>query len=227
MNARRVLLPCLLAAALLVAMGPARGQPAPTGSPSGPALREGASPAPAPLTATAAKSVAIERIVAASAPAITVTSPQIRARTAIAPHHTAYGDNVSPALAWTPVNGAKTYVLLVEDPDAPRAQPFAHWVAWNIPAGVHALPEGVPTQASPTAVRGMQQGHNGRNATGYFGPRPPAGDPPHHYHFQVFALDRALTLAANATRDDVVAAMHGHVIAKGELVATSQAPTSH
>ncbi|AXK72805.1 YbhB/YbcL family Raf kinase inhibitor-like protein [Lysobacter sp. TY2-98] len=227
MNARRVLVPALLAAALLVAMGPARGQPAPPAGAPHP-MSHGTSPVNTGTSAAAAaKQAAVQRVDAKGAAAIHVTSPQIRADTPIPAHHTAYGDNLSPALAWTPVQGAQSYALLLEDPDAPREQPFAHWVAWNIPGNVHTLPGSLPTRGSPTAVRGMAQGRNDRDGTGYFGPRPPAGDAPHHYHFQIFALDRTLDLPAGATRDQVVAAMSGHVIAKGELVATSQAPKTH
>ena len=53
---------------------------------------------------------------------------------------------------------------------------------------------------------------------GYFGPRPPAGDPAHHYHFQVFAVDRALDLAPGATVDDLATALRGHVLAHGAMV---------
>ena len=64
------------------------------------------------------------------------------------------------------------------------------------------------------------QGRNSRGSHGYFGPRPPVGDPDHHYHFQIFALDKALDLPATADRDAFLAAAKGHVIAKGELVGT-------
>lgn len=164
-------------------------------------------------------SVAIDRMPVASGGAIDVSSPALQAGAAIPAHYTAYGDGVSPALRWTRVDGAKTYALLVEDPDAHGPQPFVHWLAWNIPAEVQSLPEGLP---APPA--GMRQGRNGRKATGYFGPRPPAGDPPHHYHFEVFALDAPLALPADADRDALVAAIGPHVIGSGELIATSQAP---
>jgi len=52
------------------------------------------------------------------------------------------------------------------------------------------------------------------------GPRPPAGDPPHHYHFEIFALDKMLEVSAGAERDVVLEAARGHVIAKGELIGT-------
>ncbi len=155
-----------------------------------------------------------------------MTSAQIEADAAIPARHTAYGDGIAPTLRWTSVTGARSYVLLVEDPDAPAPQPFVHWLAWNIPPDVRELREGTSQTATPDSVQGMRQGINGRGQAGYFGPRPPQGDEPHHYHFQVFALDRALDLPSNADRDDVVAAMDGHVLAKGQLVATSKAPTA-
>jgi len=170
--------------------------------------------------------VAIDRLRASSAHAITVSSPSVQARAAIPAHYTAYGDGASPALQWTRVDGARAYALLVEDPDAKGPQPFVHWLAWNIPADVQSLPENLPTQATPAQPAGMHQGRNGRHATGYFGPRPPAGDPPHHYHFEVFALDAPLQLSPDADRDALVAAIGPHLLGSGEFIATSQAPAA-
>ena len=63
-------------------------------------------------------------------------------------------------------------------------------------------------------------GLNIRKAAGYMGPKPPAGQT-HPYHFEVFALDKSLDLdPASADRNAVVAAMAGHVLAEGEIVAT-------
>lgn len=171
-------------------------------------------------------SVAFQREQARSTGEIEVGSSQIQSDAAIPDRHTDYGDGASPALHWNPVGGARSYVLLVEDPDAPKAQPFVHWLAWNIPPDVHELAGGMAQAAEPDGVTGMRQGLNGQGTTGYFGPRPPRGDRPHHYHFQVFALDRMLVLPDEASRDDVLQAMGGHVLAKGQLVATSEAPAT-
>ena len=115
--------------------------------------------------------------------------------------------------------------MLVEDPDAPGAQPFVHWLAWNIPPDIRELPADIRAGAASQAPAGMRQGRNDRGTIGWFGPRPPAGDAAHHYHFQVLALDALLDLPDGATRDDLLATIDGHVLAKGELVATSEAPT--
>ncbi len=65
----------------------------------------------------------------------------------------------------------------------------------------------------------MKQGTNSTGSTGYTGPKPPVGDPAHHYHLQVFALDVAsLGIDPGATRDEMLQAMRGKVLAKGEIV---------
>jgi phosphatidylethanolamine-binding protein (PEBP) family uncharacterized protein len=64
------------------------------------------------------------------------------------------------------------------------------------------------------------QGATGRGTVGWYGPQPPRRDRPHHYHFQVLALDRQLELPLGASRDQVLAAAAGHVLATGDLVGT-------
>ncbi len=129
-----------------------------------------------------------------------------------------YADGVSPPLAWAAVPNAKSYALIMEDPDAKPALPFVHWVAWNIPADVTRLPEGVQEQPRLTEPDGMLQGRTTRGSTGWYGPRPPVGDAAHRYHFQVFALDTKLDVPFGADRDQVLAAMQGHVLARGEII---------
>ncbi len=129
-----------------------------------------------------------------------------------------YADGVSPALEWSTVPGAKSYVLIMEDPDAKPITPFVHWVAWNIPT--NRLPEGLAEQHRLTEPMGLLQGRNSRGSVGYFGPRPPVGDPPHRYRFQVFALDVVLDISPGSSRDAVLAAADGHVVAKGALEGT-------
>jgi Raf kinase inhibitor-like YbhB/YbcL family protein len=134
--------------------------------------------------------------------------------------HSEYADGVSPALAWQGVPGAKSYAIVMEDPDAKPITPFVHWVAWNIPPELTQLPEGLQEQARLTEPEGLMQGATSRGSVGYCGPRPPVGDAPHYYHFQVLALDTVLDLPAGSDRDRLLAAANGHVIAKGRLVGT-------
>ena len=140
--------------------------------------------------------------------------------------HGAEGHNASPMLSWSGApEESKSFVVIADDPDAKMPKPFTHWVAFDIPAEVTELREGVPTDPSVTEPMGMKQGSNSRGSIGYYGPRPPAGDPAHHYHFQVFATDLdKLPVDPGATRDEVLTALKGHVLAKGEIVGTYARP---
>lgn len=164
--------------------------------------------------------LALQRAGANARNAIKVNSPAIHGT--IPKVQSEYGDGVSPELWWDRVEGAKSYALIVEDPDARSPTPFVHWVAYNIPADRTSLPEGLEEQERLTEPQGLLQGRTSKGNVGYFGPRPPVGDPPHHYHFQVFALDSELSVPPGAERDDVLKAMSGHVIGAGELVGTYQ-----
>ena len=158
----------------------------------------------------------------AAAATMALRSPTIREGAPIPKPHSEYAEGSSPALSWDAVEGAGSYVLIMEDPDAKPITPFVHWVAYNIPASATQLPEGLPKQGRLKLPDGMLQGANSHGSIGYFGPKPPAGDPPHRYHFQLFAIDRMLDLKPHATRDEVLAAIEGHVIANGRLTGTFQ-----
>src|SRR5918994_1653015 len=85
--------------------------------------------------------------------------------------------------------GTRSYVVMMEDPDVGHDPPFVHWTIYDLPPDVTELREGVPGQPRLLLPDGALQGRNDRGSTGYFGMRPPKGDPAHHYHVQVFALD--------------------------------------
>ena len=127
------------------------------------------------------------------------------------------GPDVSPQLSWTePPAGTATFALLVDDPDAPAGN-WNHWTIWNIPAGGRSLPEGVAK--SQHLPDGSQQGMNDFKKVGYNGPCPPANKP-HHYHFQLFALDGKLNLTGDAGKPELVGAMKGHIVAQAEWMGT-------
>jgi Raf kinase inhibitor-like YbhB/YbcL family protein len=151
---------------------------------------------------------------AVSGPKITVTSSAFRDGQPIPRRH-AYrgeGENLSPPLSFSGVPAtAKELELLCDDPDAPSAKPWVHWVLCRLPPATAALEEGTKLGVA---------GANGWREPGWGGPLPPEGDPPHHYHFRVYALDAPTTLAAGASRDQLLAALRGHVIAQGELIGT-------
>lgn len=144
----------------------------------------------------------------------------------IPPRHSEYGEGMSPALRWEAVEGAASYALIMEDPDARMPKPYVHWVAWNILGDATALPEALPTAPRLTDPDDLRQGRNSYGATGYYGPKPPPGTGTHRYHFQLFALDTRLDIKPGSDRDTLIEAMRGHVIGRARLIGTYAAPTA-
>ena len=99
--------------------------------------------------------------------------------------------------------------MIVDDPDAPGGL-FNHWLLWNIaPATSQIAEKSIPA--------GAAQGTNDFGKTAYGGPCPPSGT--HRYYFRVFALDQKLDLKSGAKRAALDRALHGHVVARGEMMA--------
>lgn len=129
------------------------------------------------------------------------------------------GADVSPPLAWSGMPpGTAAFALIADDPDAP-AGTWVHWVLFNLPANVTALPEGVAKTDQLADFGGALQGKNDFRRVGYGGPCPPPGKT-HRYFFRLYALDAALPLKAGATKQDVERAMRGHVLAETLLMGT-------
>jgi Raf kinase inhibitor-like YbhB/YbcL family protein len=126
------------------------------------------------------------------------------------------GDNVSPALQWTGAPAAtKSYAIELFDLGGNPPAGFVHWIAYDIPASKTSLKEGEASEASSE----FKGGKNGAGSTLYFGPCPPPGAKPHPYTFMVMATDIAPgTLQAGMTRDELAAALKGHIVDRTMLV---------
>ena len=124
--------------------------------------------------------------------------------------HTCEGQDLSPEITWAgEPDQTKSFVLIVDDPDAP-GKTWNHWLLYDIPPSTHSLEEG---------FQPGQVGLSGRNdfgRSGYGGPCPPSGT--HRYYFKVYALDTKLDLKPGATKKQLVKAMEGHILAQGELM---------
>jgi Raf kinase inhibitor-like YbhB/YbcL family protein len=137
--------------------------------------------------------------------------------------HSADGGNISPPLRWQGAPPAtQAYALIVDDPDAPAGL-WIHWVLYAIPASVNALPAGVePTATLANGARhGRCWGVEEFSRRGYQGPQPPPG-PPHHYRFQLSALDAPLDLPPGATAAELRQAMAPHLLEQAELTGLFQ-----
>ncbi len=160
------------------------------------------------IAAASAILLAVIASFAAEGARMKVTSSAFQEGGNIPSKFTCDGGDTSPPLQIAEVpSGAKSLVLVADDPDAPSGV-FTHWLVWNIPPQTNSIAEG----SGPKGVHGT----NDFGKSGYGSPCPPSGA--HRYYFRVFALDRELALPAGAKRNQVDAAMKGHVIAQGELV---------
>ena len=144
--------------------------------------------------------------------AFTISSPDISEGKTVPKEFTCDGLNISPELVWKDAPaGAKSLVLIVEDPDAPSGT-FTHWVVYDIPATAvmfakNALPSGVK--------QGLTDFGNAR----YGGPCPPKGHGEHRYYFMLKALDvPSLGIRDNAKRAEVEKAMKGHALAEARFM---------
>jgi len=151
--------------------------------------------------------------------ALTVTSSAFKHGEPIPRKYTGEGSDVSPPLSWTGMpEGTKEIALICDDPDAPIAEPWVHWVIYGLPHTCTGLGEGVAKKDK--LGDGSAQGRNSFGRIGYNGPMPPPGHGVHHYHFKLYALDRPTGLKPGATKKELLRAMEGHILAQGDLVGT-------
>jgi Raf kinase inhibitor-like YbhB/YbcL family protein len=149
--------------------------------------------------------------------AFEIKSPGFNQGRAIPKKYTCEGPDVSPQLIWTdPPVGTKSFVLIVDDPDAPKGV-WVHWVVYDLPAEARQLPEGVPNQE--TLSDGSKQGINDFKRIGYGGPCPPPGRL-HRYFFKLYAVDKTSGLPLKATKRLVLDAIQGHTLAEAQLMGT-------
>jgi Raf kinase inhibitor-like YbhB/YbcL family protein len=143
---------------------------------------------------------------------LSLTSDAFQNGQPIPVQYTCDGTNQSPALHWSdPPQGAKSFALVIDDPDAPSGM-FRHWGVFDIPASTRSIGG---SQHVGTEVA------NDFGKPGYGGPCPPKGHGAHHYHFKLFALDiDKLDVSPGAKIADVENAAQKHAIAQGELIGT-------
>jgi Raf kinase inhibitor-like YbhB/YbcL family protein len=174
---------------------------------------------------TAALIASVVLVAEAASPEFTVTSSAFRAGEPI-PHVYSYsgygcdGRNTSPEVAWDGAPpGTKVFALTMFDPDARSGQGWWHWIVFNIPATATKLQTNAGSGSGDLMPAGAVQGRNDFQTLGYGGPCPPAGSPPHHYHFTLYALDQQLDgLSPLTSGPTLLKAIRGHVLAKTELI---------
>jgi Raf kinase inhibitor-like YbhB/YbcL family protein len=144
----------------------------------------------------------------------TLESPAFKSNSLIPEKFTCKGDDKSPPLVWRDIPaGTKSFVLIVEDPDAPKGV-WTHWILFNIPVDVLQLDAGSPVPPGAT------QGKNSWGTLGYRGPCPPVGA--HSYHFKLYAISKELNFGENITREVLLDAITGYVVGSTELIGIYQ-----
>lgn len=141
----------------------------------------------------------------------TLTSPAFAPDGLLPVAITCDGDDQSPPLSWMHApREAKSFALIVDDPDAPNGR-FTHWILFDIPADANEI----PSNASDLGVAGR----NDFQRVGYGGPCPPPNHGEHRYYFRLFALDiDKLDVPASAPRAEVEKAMQGHILEQATLM---------
>jgi Raf kinase inhibitor-like YbhB/YbcL family protein len=151
---------------------------------------------------------------------IRVTSPAFHDGGRIPVKYTQDGENVSPPLSWSMLPpGTQDVAIIVDDPDAPKPEPFVHWLCYHVDPKASGLPEGISMHKNDGKPIG-NQGVNALNHAHYDGPAPPMGHGTHHYHFKVYALDTKITNPGKLSKKLLLEAMAGHILDEGELVGT-------
>ena len=168
-----------------------------------------------------------------AAPVFRLTSPDLMpgAPIRLAQVYNAFGctgKNISPALSWSnPPAGTKSFALMVHDPDAPTGSGWWHWVVYNIPANIAALPARAGDPAAGLMPVGAVQGNTDFGTAGYGGPCPPAGDKPHRYYFRLHALKvEKLDLPPTATAAFVGFNVNANSLGVAELMAVYSRPAT-
>ncbi len=177
--------------------------------------------APSPFQGPA---LAQDQVLSRAVGSIQVSLPRLNPDGTLPVVNSGYGRSTSFPVSWTPVPGAKAYAVIVQDLQSGGPAALTHWMAYNIPPTLTELPRSAHNRAEITGPKGFLQGLNSLGGIGYVGPKPPASDPPHKIHVQVFALTRMLPIGGGATLDKLVQTMGDRVLAEGEAVVPFQAP---
>jgi Raf kinase inhibitor-like YbhB/YbcL family protein len=125
--------------------------------------------------------------------------------------YTCDGEDRSPPLIWSGApEETRSYVLIMDDPDAPRG-PFVHWMLFDIPFTTTRFPAGLPPGGGGRTLV------NDFGKPAYGGPCPPRGRGPHRYRFFLYALNTPALKLYGGKRSEVEEAVAAHTLAQATL----------
>jgi hypothetical protein len=138
--------------------------------------------------------------------AMELKSPEFKDKQFMPAKFSCEGQDVNPALIIEDIpRGAKSLVLIVDDPDAAMGT-WVHWVVFDIPLLSRIQENSIPGK----------QGVNSAGGKNYHGPCPPSGV--HHYFFKIYALDTVLSLKDGISKEQLERSMQGHILANAQLL---------
>ncbi len=122
------------------------------------------------------------------------------------------GANETPVVTIESVpDGVEELALIVDDPDAPTASPFVHWVVYGI---------GPETTAVAGDDADLTYGANDAGTEEWFGPCPPPDDGLHTYRWRLVGLAAPADLEPGLDGRALEAAIADAVVAESLLIAS-------
>jgi Raf kinase inhibitor-like YbhB/YbcL family protein len=133
------------------------------------------------------------------------------------------GENLSPPFAWrNPLEGTKSFALLMFDPEGRAPAGVSHMVIYGIPASVTGFAEGELSQPSDKFVGGKST----MNLGIYRGPCTPPNVDWHHYTFTLVATDLdPKAVQPGMTREELTTALKDHVKGSAGLIGRFRHPS--
>ena len=141
---------------------------------------------------------------------------------------------LTPQLSWSGApDETQSFVLVMDDAetDEPSGGIWTHWIIYSIPADVTSMDS--MAVDSTVLENGAMLGTNDYGVALYLGPCPrpslivglgvavserrPLPAPLRAYHFRIYALDIDTDLGPGASRNELLKAVEGHVLAVGDL----------
>jgi Raf kinase inhibitor-like YbhB/YbcL family protein len=141
----------------------------------------------------------------------TIKTTSFNNKESIPQKYTCEGENISPPVEWKDApNGTQSFVLIVDDPDAPLGT-WNHWLIYNIPNHITKLEENIQTLPSPAKL-----GRNSWGSENYSGPCPPSGE--HRYYFKLFALNAQIESKNKISRTNIEQLIKPYIIGEAVLM---------
>lgn len=133
-----------------------------------------------------------------------INSPDFEDEERIPEQYTCDGDGVNPPIEiFNPPEGTQSFVLMMEDLDAPDKSSVVHWLVFNIPSKKLLIERSDDMEECIVA-------ENDFGETSYIAPCPQVGE--HRYKFTLYALDSILDLSVQVSKDEILSTIEDSIL---------------